>query len=112
MAGGFVDSLVIGIGLDTSQIAEGVQKVGAQLDSGLSAAAQSAASKMSPLGEALKSLATQAEGVKSAIENVAKGATPLGEALKNFGKDAEDRALKALNDLGIRSTEQIQQKIA
>ena len=112
MAGNFVDSLVIGIGLDTSQIAEGVQQVGAQLDSGLSAAAQSAASKMSPLGEALKNIASQADSVKSAIENAAKGATPLGEALKNFGKDAEDRALKALNDLGIRSTEQIQQKIA
>ena len=112
MAGGFVDSLVIGIGLDTSQIAEGVQKVGAQLDSGLSAAAQSAASKMSPLGEALKSVGRDAENLKGAIENAVKGASPLGEALKNFGKDAEDRALKALNELGIRSAEQIQQKIA
>ena len=88
MAGGFVDSLVIGIGLDSSQVAEGIQKVGAQLDSGLSAAAQ------------------------SAVQNVASKMSPLGEALKNFGKDAEDRALKALNNLGIRSADQIQQKIA
>ena len=89
MAGNFVDSLVIGIGLDTSQIAEGVQKVGAQLDSGLSAAAQSAASKMSPLGEALKNLATQADGVKAPVEE----------------------GLKALHELGLRSTEEIQQAI-
>lgn len=89
MAGNFVDSLVIGIGLDTSQIAEGVQKVGAQLDSGLSAAAQSAVSKMSPLGEALKNLATQADGVKAPVEE----------------------GLKALHELGLRSTEEIQQAI-
>lgn len=84
MAGNFVDSLVIGIGLDTSQIAQGVKEVGAQLDSGL----------------------------KSAVENAVKGASPLGKALGDFGKDAEERALKALNGLGIRSAEQIQQKIA
>ena len=89
MAGNFVDSLVIGIGLDTSQIAEGVQRVGAQLDSGLSAAAQSAASKMSPLGEALKNLASQADGVKAPVEE----------------------GLKALHELGLRSTEEIQQAI-
>jgi len=89
MAGNFVDSLVIGIGLDTSQIAEGVQKVGAQLDSGLSAAAQSAASKMSPLGEALKNLSTQAEGIKEPVQ----------------------AGLDALHGLGLRSTEEIQQAI-
>ena len=89
MAGNFVDSLVIGIGLDTSQIAEGVQQVGAQLDSGLSAAAQSAASKMSPLGEALKNLATQAEGIKEPVQ----------------------AGLDALHGLGLRSTEEIQQAI-
>ena len=90
MAGNFVDSLVIGIGLDTSQIAQGVQQVGAQLDSGLSAAAQSAASKMSPLGEALKGLADRA-----------------GEV----AKPAEE-GLQALHDLGVRSTEEIQQALA
>lgn len=90
MAGNFVDSLVIGIGLDTSQIAQGVQQVGAQLDSGLSAAAQSAASKMSPLGEALKGLADKA-----------------GEV----AKPAEE-GLQALHDLGVRSTEEIQQALA
>ena len=52
MAGNFVDTLAIGIGIDASQVAQGVQQVGAQLDSGLSAAAQSAATKLSPLGEA------------------------------------------------------------
>lgn len=84
MAGNFVDSLTIAIGLDTSQVAQGVKEVGAQLDSGL----------------------------KSAVENAVKGASPLGKALGDFGKDAEERALKALNELGIRSAEQIQQKIA
>ena len=90
MAGNFVDSLVIGIGLDTSQIAQGVQQVGAQLDSGLSVAAQSAASKMSPLGEALKGLADKA-----------------GEV----AKPAEE-GLQALHDLGVRSTKEIQQALA
>ena len=90
MAGNFVDSLVIAVGIDTSQIADGIQKVGAKLDSGLSAAAQSAATRMSPLGEAMKNLASQADGIKAPVEE----------------------GLKALNELGIRSTEQIQQKIA
>lgn len=89
MAGNFVDSLVIGIGLDTSQIAEGVQQVGAQLDSGLSAAAQSAASKMSPLGEALKNLATQAEGI---------------------AKPAEE-TLQALHGLGLKAASEYQEQI-
>ena len=89
MAGGFVDSLVIGIGLDTSQIAEGVQKVGAQLDSGLSAAAQSAASKMSPLGEALKGLADKA-----------------GE----IGKPAE-ASLQAMHQLGLKAASEYQEQI-
>ena len=89
MAGNFVDSLVIGIGLDTSQIAEGVQKVGAQLDSGLSAAAQSAASKMSPLGEALKNLATQAE---------------------SMAKPAEE-SLQAMHQLGLKAASEYQEQI-
>jgi len=89
MAGNFVDSLVIGIGLDSSQIAEGIQNVGAQLDSGLSAAAQSAASKMSPLGEALKNLATQAGDV---------------------AKPAED-SLRAMHQLGLKAASEYQEQI-
>lgn len=67
---GFVDSLLIAIGLDTKGVAEGVQQVGAQLDSGLSAAAQSAASKMSPLGEALKNLGKQAKDAKEQVQEI------------------------------------------
>ena len=87
---GFVDSLLIAIGLDTKGVAEGVQEVGRTIDSGL----------------------------KGAFDNAIKGASPLGKALQNLKKDAEDikepvdESLKALNELGIRSTEQIQQKIA
>lgn len=67
---GFVDSLLIAIGLDTKGVAEGVQQVGAQLDSGLSAAAQSAASKMSPLGDALKNLGKQAKDAKEQVQEI------------------------------------------
>ena len=67
---GFVDSLLIAIGLDTKGVAEGVKEVGAQLDSGLSAAAQSAASKMSPLGEALKNLGKQAKDAKEQVQEI------------------------------------------
>jgi phage-related protein len=82
MAGNFVDSLVIGIGLDTSQIAQGVQQVGAQLDSGLSAAAQSAASKMSPLGEALKGLSQEAEKFKAPVKEDIRSLDKLEHELK------------------------------
>lgn len=82
MAGNFIDSLVIGIGLDTSQIAEGVQQVGAQLDSGLSAAAQSAASKMSPLGEALKGLSQEAEKFKAPVKEDIRSLDKLEHELK------------------------------
>jgi len=82
MAGNFVDSLVIGIGLDTSQIAEGIQNVGAQLDSGLSAAAQSAASKMSPLGEALKGLSQEAEKFKAPVKEDIRSLDKLEHELK------------------------------
>lgn len=82
MAGNFVDSLVIGIGLDTSQIAEGVQQVGAQLDSGLSAAAQSAATKMSPLGEALKGLSQEAEKFKIPVKEDIRSLDKLEHELR------------------------------
>ena len=82
MAGNFVDSLIIGIGLDTSQIAEGVQQVGAQLDSGLSAAAQSAASKMSPLGEALKGLSQEAEKFKVPVKEDIRSLDKLEHELR------------------------------
>ena len=112
MAGNFVDSLVIGIGLDASQVAQGVQEVGRTIDSGLKGAFDNAVKGVSPLGEALKSLKQDADNLTSAVDNAVKGSTHLGDALKNFGKDAEDRAVKALNELGIRSADQIQQKIA
>ena len=70
MAGGVIDSLLIAIGLDTKGISEGVQKVGAELDSGLSQAAQNAATKMSPLGEALKDLGEQAKGARESVEQI------------------------------------------
>ena len=89
MAGNFVDSLLIAIGLDTKGVAEGVQQVGAQLDSGLSAAAQSAASKMSPLGEALKGLADKAGEV----------AKPAKESLQ------------ALHGLGLKAASEYQEQI-
>ena len=82
MAGNFVDSLVIGIGLDTSQIAQGVQQVGAQLDSGLSAVAQNAASKMSPLGEALKGLSQEAEKFKAPVKEDIRSLDKLEHELK------------------------------
>ena len=112
MAGNFVDSLVIGIGLDASQVARGVQEVGRTIDSGLKGAFDNAVKGVSPLGEALKSLKQDADNLTSAVDNAVKGSTHLGDALKNFGKDAEDRAVKALNELGVRSADQIQQKIA
>lgn len=89
MASNFVDSLVIAVGIDTSQIAEGIQKVGAKLDSGLSAAAQSAATKMSPLGEALRGFAEKADAIKAPVQE----------------------GLQAIHDLGLRSTQEIQQAI-
>ena len=81
MAGNFVDSILIGVGLDASQIATGIQQVGAQLDSGLSAAAQNAAAKMSPLGEALKGLSTQAEQFKKPIQEDIKALDKLEREL-------------------------------
>jgi hypothetical protein len=85
MAGNFVDSLLIAIGLDTKGVAEGVQEVGRTLDSGL----------------------------KGAFDNAVKGASPLGEALKGLKHDAEDlkkpvdATAEALKDLGVRSAAQI-----
>ena len=70
MAGNFVDSLLIAIGLDTKGVADGVKQVGAQLDSGLSSAAKNVASKMSPLGEALKNLGKQAKDVRKDVEQI------------------------------------------
>ena len=85
MAGNFVDSLLIAVGLDTKGVAEGVQEVGKTLDSGL----------------------------KGAFDNAVKGASPLGEALKGLKHDAEDlkkpvdATAEALKNLGVRSAAQI-----
>ena len=102
MAGNFVDSLVIGIGLDTKGVAKGVQEVGRTIDSGLKGAFDNAVKGVSPLGEALKSLRKDAENLQKPVDATA-------EALKDFGvrTEAQIRALmekvkvdmaQALND--------------
>ena len=102
MAGNFVDSLVIGIGLDTKGVAKGVQEVGRTIDSGLKGAFDNAVKGVSPLGEALKSLRKDAENLQKPVDATA-------DALKDFGvrTEAQIRALmekvkvdmaQALND--------------
>lgn len=89
MAGGFVDSLVIGIGLDTSKVAEGAKNVGKQIADGVK---DSVAQIPDQIGPALDATAAKAKGVFSGIWaqiiGPLSGVFALGGSISNYISNA------------------------
>ena len=89
MAGGFVDSLVIGIGLDTTQVAEGAKKVGKEIADGVR---DSVAKIPDQVGPALEETAAKAKGIFSSlwsqILGPLAGAFTVGNAISSYISNA------------------------
>lgn len=85
MAGNFVDTLLIGIGLDTSKVAEGAKDVGRQIASGVRDSVAQIPDQITP---ALETAAGKAKsifsGIWSQILGPLAGAFTIGSAVSNY----------------------------
>jgi len=85
MAGNFVDTLLIGIGLDTSKVAEGAKDVGKQIADGVKDSVAKIPDQITP---ALETAASKAKGIFSSIWGQIlgplAGAFTVGSAVSNY----------------------------
>ena len=89
MAGNFVDSLVIGIGLDTTQVAEGAKNIGKQIADGVKDSVEQIPDQITP---ALEETAAKAKGIFSnlwsQILGPLAGAFTIGNAISSYISNA------------------------
>ena len=89
MAGNFVDTLLIGIGLDTSKVAEGAKDVGKQIADGVKDSVAKIPDQVTP---ALEATASKAKGIFSnlwsQILGPLAGAFTIGNAISSYISNA------------------------
>jgi len=89
---GFVDSLVISIGLDSSKVEQGLQQIGTTLDAGVRAAVEGASPAIEALAENFQTAAEEAEGLAEAATGAGEAAAEAGAAGIAAGKKGEKAA--------------------
>ena len=100
MAGQFVDSLTIAIGLDTTQVAEGIQRVAQEIESGLTGAVDAVAPAIEGISEEFSAAAEEAAGLAEAASEVGEAASSAADAGTAAGRRGQQAARGVREEVG------------
>lgn len=100
MAGQFVDSLTIAIGLDTTQVAEGIQRVAQEIESGLTGAVDAVAPAIEGISEEFSAAAEEAAGLAEAASEVGEAASSAADAGTAAGRRGQQAARGVRQEVG------------
>ena len=98
--GQFVDSLTIAIGLDTTQVAEGIQRVAHEIESGLTGAVDAVAPAIEGISEEFSAAAEEAAGLAEATSEVGEAAASAADAGANAGRRGQQAARGVRQEVG------------
>ena len=108
---GFVDSLVISIGLNTAQLEQDLARVGEKIDSGLQEAVQNAEPAFEGMQDAMSNAADKAGELGDAASEAVEKVKEAGEQAAGALNDAADATDAAMQKLGVRSEAEIRAEI-
>ena len=97
---GFVDELVIAVGIDTSKVAEGIQRVAQEIESGLTGAVDAVAPAIEGISEEFSAAAEEAAGLAEATSEVGEAAASAADAGANAGRRGQQAARGVRQEVG------------
>ena len=98
--GQFVDSLTIAIGLDTTQVAEGIQRVAQEIETGLTGAVEAVAPAIDGISEEFSAAAEEAAGLAEAASEVGEAASSAADAGAAAGRRGQQAAREVRREVG------------
>ena len=109
---GFIDSLVISIGLDTAQLEQQLSQLGAKIDSGLQAAVENASPAFDGVKDAMGAAGDAAGEFSDKVKDAMDGMADAGEKAAEAVGGVADATEKALQQLGVRSEAAVRAEMA